>query len=133
MFDEDEGELPDDNIIPTNKIVAESSDQLEKEFDKFRQDWKKELLEEKNEDPKIQNKTEIQHSKGKNVAQYHSFSQRPKLATKPGELNSGVTNTYNDLDYQEPTSNEQKSQYLFEKGVLLEQQGRHYEGSLKFL
>jgi hypothetical protein len=44
-------------------------------------------------------------------------------------VNPQITETNNnDLDYEQPENNEQKAKYLFDKGVQLEQQNRHYEG-----
>ena len=134
---DDDSSADEENIVPTNKVAAETADQLEKELDKFRQDWKKELFVEKRlaggeeeTESSVKNTFEVEKSKkGKNVAEYHSFPQRTsKPILKTGDLKSGQENN-DEFDYEEPNNNEQKAQYLFDKGVQLEQQGRHYEGS----
>jgi hypothetical protein len=36
-----------------------------------------------------------------------------------------------DLDYDQPKTNEDKAKYLFNKAVMLEQQGRHFDGKFE--
>ena len=102
-------------------MAAETSEDLENELAKFRNDWRKELTKEtsSSKDENIY--------RSKNVSVYHQFPARPKAALNNEPV--AEANPSNDLEYEQPQNNEQKAQYLFNKGVQLEQQSRHYEGN----
>lgn len=114
------------NIIPTNKLALETSKDLEQELTKFRNEWKNEVLSKGKE-----SKTgETESSRPKNIAIYHEFPKRnkPELVDESVEALKSETD---DCDYEQPIKNEDRAEYLFNKGVLLEQQNRHYE-AIKF-
>lgn len=133
----------EENIVPSNKIASQTIDELESELNKFRIEWRKELLDqdkkETNANSNTKPKYEVTYSnrlstsvnsesiKPKNVAVYHQFPQRPKIEPKPILVSQDLS-AESDLQYDEPKTNEDKARYLFGKGVILEQQGRHYEG-----
>ena len=107
---------------------------LENELKKFRLDWKKEL-----EDEKKPEKSEFLRSfnpgetetikTSKNIGVYHQLPHRNRIQlSKPSD---GDSIDSIDLDYQQPRTNEEKAEYLFNKGVILEQQSRHFE-AIKF-
>ncbi len=88
---------------------------------RFRFEWKKELLEqEKKFDDLHQDESKL-----KNVIEFDGSK------SKSASITAIAINEVKDLDYEEPKTNEEKAKYLFNKGVLLEQQGRHYE-AIKF-
>lgn len=127
----------DDNILPSDLIASQTVSELESELKKFRLEWKKELeVEKKLEksefqksfDPKPSGTNELS-KRPKNVAVYQQFPQRNRLQqNKPSDSDNSESN---DLDYQQPKTTEEKAQYLFNKGVILEQQSRHFE-AIKF-
>lgn len=121
------------NILPSNKLASETTADLENELARFRSDWKKDLQVTQNKLEKNQNNEgEISNSLPKNAAVYHEF---PKRNTPKNEVDSeGSENVIlndNVCEYEQPENNEDKAKYLFNKGVLLEQQNRHYE-AIKF-
>lgn len=141
MIPEDENEPSDDNIVPTDEIASQTVDELESELLKFRIEWKRELLiQDKNaefeqstaQSTQGSNTNQSSKTKSKNIAVYHEFPQRarPDLKnTTKNDLGIEKSDTA-DLDYEQPKTNEEKARYLFDKGEILEQQGRHYEGSI---
>lgn len=114
----------DADIVPTNRLAAQTTRDLQSELDRFRNEWQQELL--SNERPATeQNKTqESNKSKGVERGQL-----RPPRHPLSNSNQSGDDNS--DLDYQQPETLEEKAKYLFDKAVQLEQQGRHYDGMLK--
>jgi len=64
----------------------------------------------------------------KNVIEYDGSKAKATITTTVLVKN---VNDEPDLEYNQPKTNEDKAKYLFNKGVLLEQQGRHYE-AIKF-
>lgn len=127
--------VEDDNILPSDSIASQTVADLENELKKFRLEWKKELEEEKKPDKSEFLSSFNQHSenelnkKSKNIAVYHQLPNRNRI--QPSK-SSGTDNLDPiDLDYQQPKTNEEKAQYLFNKGVILEQQSRHFE-AIKF-
>ena len=129
LVDEDE----DGNIIPSDRLAAQSSAQLEDELARFRNEWKMELLKDqkpsKTTETNKPSRTESQQQRKSNRMEHHELPRRPKTTTSDNE--SKVTPSFSDLDYEQPRTNEDKAKYLFDKAVQLEQQGRHYD-AIKF-
>ena len=126
-------EEQEDNIVPSNSLVLETANDLESELAKFRKEWKDELNKQDTQQQQVPQQSNEPSSnevfKSKNIAQYHQFPirNRPQVAQQSNQ----ETNEDSGLVYEKPQNNEQKAQYLFNKGVLLEQQGRHFEGKIK--
>lgn len=136
-----------DNIIPSDRLAAQSSAQLEDELAKFRYEWKMELLNEqkdatttttsgggKSTSNSASNKQKSQRKS--NRMEHHALPSRAsKSQNIPQVLDDDTTTAKNslepELNYEQPKTNEQKAKYLFDKAVQLEQQGRHYE-AIKF-
>ena len=123
------------NIIHSNDLAMQSAGELESELAKFRSEWKKELQRE-NQTKTSQKGSAIQRPI-KIITTDKANSNKSEFMTKiptESEFSQEDDNTLlsestqPDLAYQEPKTNEEKAKYLFEKGVLLEQQGRYYEG-----
>ena len=108
--------------MPSNQLIFETANDLNTELSRFRTEWRNELS--KQEANKDDENIKPETTKSKNIAQYREFPRR-NLSSSNEQKES------DDLEYEQP-NNEQKAQYLFNKGVLLEQQGRHFEGNLKF-
>ncbi len=110
--------------MPSDRLAAETTNDLENELDKFRNDWQKEL-----------NVTEKLDSAGRSEVHYDKKSgvERGQLRPRPMVLKQSVEDNQvaSDLDYEQPETTEDKAKYLFNKAVLLEQQGRHYD-AIKF-
>ncbi len=138
MLDDTEKNLNDAesaNIIHSNGLAMESAGELENELAKFRSEWKKELQRENNP-PTSQNgsgpqrQIRIVTTDKANTNKNEFMTKIPTSLSQEDENLVSSESTQPDLAYQEPKTNEEKAKYLFEKGVLLEQQGRYYEGSL---
>lgn len=120
---------PDTDVIHSNALALETAADLEQELAKFRSDWKKEVT-------KKEDKSD-EHKRPKNVAVYHEFPKRNKATVGTVSTNSeDVISETSDCEYED--TSDKKAMYLFEKGVQLEQQNRHYEGKstitkMKFL
>ena len=106
---------------------------------KFRLEWKKELKIEKQPDENEflksfnsnENAKNVEISqRSKNIGVHQSFPQRNRPELKAQIETSSESS---DLNYEQPKTNEEKAKYLFNKGVILEQQSRHYEGFNFFL
>ena len=123
----------EENIIPSDKLAAESSAQLNDELAKFRNEWKMELLLD-NAKSRTKNPSQFNDLKTRsNRMEHQEFRRtRPKSQQKPptSELDVGGGGG-GDLNYEQPQTNEDKAKYLFDKAVQLEQQGRYYE-AIKF-
>ncbi len=129
----------ENDIVPSNKLAFESNEDLENELSRFRSDWKRELGKEnvngneKNnynwkESSSIKSDSNDETKRPKNIAIYNVFQSRPKMNLS--QVTKVEKDINSDIDYDDqPQNNEQKAQYLFNKGVQLEQQNRHYEGS----
>ena len=137
----------ENNIIPSNKLASETSKDLQKELEKFRTEWRKELFfqdtnsSSSSSGKSIQNKSNVdsqQKTKKKSsVEQGQLKSRKPnankqEIAAFSNSLDQDDSND-SDLDYEQPKTNEDKAKYLFNKAVLLEQQGRHYDGKNEIL
>lgn len=123
-----------ENILPSDAIASQTVADLENELKKFRLEWKKELEEEKKTDKSeflsSFNPVESETIKtSKNVGVYHQLPHRNRIQSN--KLSDGDNLDSIDLDYRQPRTNEEKAQYLFNKGVILEQQSRHFE-AIKF-
>ena len=140
MLDDAEKNENDDestNIIHSNDIAMQSAGELENELAKFRSEWKKELQRENNTKPS-QKRSETQRpikiittdKPNSNKSEFMTKIPTASLFSQEDENSLSSESTLPDLAYQEPKTNEEKAKYLFEKGVLLEQQGRYYEGVL---
>ncbi len=117
--------IDSNDIVPSNELILETANDLESELAKFRNEWKSELSK---QEAKQQQQQQIQTDKDESNHAYVSktavtASLRPVL-----DVNSDLQNVKLDLEKEDTNSNEEKAQYLFNKGVLLEQQGRHFEG-----
>lgn len=123
------------NIIHSNDLAMQSAGELESELAKFRSEWKKELERENNvktsqKESETQCPIRIVTTDKANSSKSEFMTKIPNasLFSQEDENLSSSESTQPDLAYQEPKTNEEKAKYLFEKGVLLEQQGRYYEG-----
>lgn len=85
---------------------------------KFRNDWKNEV------NKKSESTEEKSSANSKNIAVYHEFTSRKKKQIEDEAAEEPTEPFY----YEQPMNNEDKALYLFNKGVSLEQQSRHYEG-----
>lgn len=126
------------DLVPSNKLASQTAAELEDELARFRNEWKMELLQEQDTKlPGAEQPTKVNVSiakRGKNVAEYHSFPVRAAAKNNKSAANESTSETTvagSDLNYVQPKTNEEKAKYLFDKAVLLEQQGRHYE-AIKF-
>lgn len=123
-----------DNIVPSDRLAAQSSAQLEDELAKFRYEWKMELLldqKDASSQPADSNAKSFKQSQRKsNRMEHHPF---PSRASKPGSnlVDESVNTNEQELNYEQPKTNEEKAKYLFDKAVQLEQQGRHFD-AIKF-
>lgn len=99
-----------------NDINYETTNDLESELSEFRSKWKKELNEqqkgESNNEKITTQETKVEIIQGRKIQQ-------------TSDSVKDVEDEFND------TSNEEKAEYLFKKGVMLEQQGQFYE-AIKF-
>lgn len=130
----DDDQDDDDNIVPSDRLAAQSSAQLEDELAKFRYEWKMELLLDQ-KDPSSQSidssvKSSKQSQRKNNRMEHHAF---PSRASKPGSsvVDEAANTNEQELNYEQPKTNEEKAKYLFDKAVQLEQQGRHFD-AIKF-
>jgi len=96
---------------------------LEQELARFRNEWRNE----------VSNKTDSDYAsrQGKNIAVYHDFPRRQRPAAEQTSAPTEIDED-DEFTYEQPENNEDKARYLFNKGILLEQQNRHYEGSFRF-
>jgi hypothetical protein len=136
MRREDEKE----DLVNSNELALQTASELEKELAHFRTEWKKELqldkktpLELSNVDSFGAQSAEKSSGQYKHKAQYSELPKRNNSSLNKNVTNSVISDKESqpeliDLIYEQPESNEQKAQYLFNKAVLLEQQARHYEG-----
>ncbi len=99
----------------------------------FRNEWKRELNEQDKEKIKQSVSGQITNTNKITNSNVKSSSQFPVRTTSILPSNSGNKDDKLDVivDYDQPKSNEEKAQYLFNKAVLLEEQSRHYE-AIKF-
>jgi hypothetical protein len=118
-------------VVPSNKLAAQTSAELENELAKFRNEWKMELLEQdRPPEQRPAGEREFKAWRKGNLAESGTLTTRARN-TAQQQQTSTVAPEPVDLDYQQPKTNEEKAKYLFDKGVQLEQQGRHYE-AIKF-
>lgn len=68
-------------------------------------------------------------NQAKNIAIYHEFPDRKRIDSVEPVAEEKIDD--NEFTYEQPENREEKAKYLFNKGVLLEQQNRHYE-AIKF-
>lgn len=94
------------------------------ELARFRNDWKNEVLNKTSD--KIGDDVKNQ---AKNIAIYHEFPDRKRIDSVEPVAEEKIDD--NEFTYEQPENREEKAKYLFNKGVLLEQQNRHYEGFFK--
>lgn len=125
-----------DNIIPSDRLAAQSSAQLEDELAKFRYEWKMELLNEQKDPTTSNSASNKQPQRKSNRMEHHALPSRASKSQNIAQvLDDDTTTATNslepELNYEQPKTNEQKAKYLFDKAVQLEQQGRHYE-AIKF-
>jgi F-box protein 9 len=99
-----------------NDIIYETTDDLESELSEFRSKWKKEL----NEQQKHERNNEKMQRQETKVEIIHG--------RKVQETNDDIKDADDEFT---DTSNEEKAEYLFKKGVMLEQQNQFYE-AIKF-
>ena len=104
-------------IVSTNELALQTADELADELNKFRTEWKREL----NETTK---RTDAP-SKGK-VAKMQ-VETGVLRARKPASVAQPVSSSDEQPVNESNGGEDEKAMYLFGKGVLLEQQGRHYE------
>jgi hypothetical protein len=120
-------ENDENNIVPSNKLVLETANDLESELAKFRSEWKEELNKQDANANTSEQITDKQINDQVNSSNIKVNQSGLNNTTKPVESDQNN----DDLVYDEPKNTEQKAQYLFNKGVLLEQQGRFFE-AIKF-
>lgn len=120
--------------MPSNRLAAQSSAQLEDELAKFRHEWKMELLNEQKE-PATRSDASSGNSKQpqrkSNRMEHHQLPRRSSRPDQSTPTMTGGGGGEPELNYDQPRTNEEKAKYLFDKAVQLEQQGRHYE-AIKF-
>ena len=124
---------PEETVLtlddPANSdIEFQTTDELEDELAKFRFQWKKELLE---QEKKAESQDSTQTNKRSQIKIDYDSGNSKTTTLALSEIELTFQNAEPDLNYIQPKSNEEKANYLFTKGVLLEQQGRHYE-AIKF-
>ncbi len=109
----------------------ETTNDLENELAMFRNEWKRELIEHdrnKLADDSQTNATSLVNRANRNLKSSNQFALRPRSNILIDETN---LNEQQVVEYDQPKSNEEKAQYLFNKAVMLEEQSRHYE-AIKF-
>jgi tetratricopeptide (TPR) repeat protein len=125
----------DENIIPSNPLAAQTSFDLSNELDRFRHDWQRELnqTEKSENDNGESNPIGIRTSGKKPIVERGQLRSRGVPSTGAGPLGhlKEEGEPEPDLEYEQPRTIEDKAKYLFNKAVLLEQQGRHYD-AIKF-
>lgn len=109
-------------LVHSNDLPFQTAADLEQELARFRNDWKNEMSGNVNvTDNEPRKSTQV----SKNIAVYHEFPTRRRPVSETNDEPESIDN--NDCDYDQPMNNEDKAKYLFNKGVLLEQQNRHFE------
>jgi hypothetical protein len=98
----------------------------------FRNEWKRELIEHDRNKQVEDNQTtttSISNRANSNLKSSNQFTLR--VRTNNLTIDDTNLNEQSEVEYDQPRSNEEKAQYLFNKAVLLEEQSRHYE-AIKF-
>ena len=113
--------IDSNDIVPSNELVLETANDLESELAKFRNEWKSELSKQE-----ARQQQQIQTGKSDSKLEFETVINVSLLPIL--DVNSEAKTISLDLEKEESNDNEEKAQYLFNKGVLLEQQGRHFEG-----
>lgn len=116
--------IDSNDIVPSNELVLETANDLESELAKFRNEWKSELSKQE-----ARQQQQIQTGKSDSKLEFETVINVSLLPIL--DVNSEAKTISLDLEKEESNDNEEKAQYLFNKGVLLEQQGRHFE-AIKF-
>ena len=110
------------DLVHSNSLALETATDLEQELAKFRSDWKNEVSRTREDG------VERDQPQAKNIAVYREFPKRSTATVATTDASSEIViNEDSDCEYVQE-SGEDKARYLFEKGVQLEQQNRHYEG-----
>ena len=116
--------------MPSNRLAAETTNDLENELDRFRNEWQRELLISNESLSKATNTmpNELKATSSKSTPGVERGQLRP---VRQQASKVSIDEPEPDLDYEQPSTTEENAKYLFNKAVLLEQQGRHYD-AIKF-
>ena len=108
----------------------ETANDLENELATFRNEWKRELIEHDRNKQSDSGETITTTSIiNRNLKSSNQFTLRPRPSNVT--IDDKNLNDQQEVEYDQPRSNEEKAQYLFNKAVMLEEQSRHYE-AIKF-
>lgn len=111
--------------MSTNELALQTAQELADELNKFRTEWKRELNETTRASTTKETTIERQQRAGRK--QVETGVLRPRATGASIKLETTTTESTNEEPAAAKESEEDKAMYLFGKGVLLEQQGRHYE------